>query len=118
MRLWLCALALVCTAHPAAAELRRPSCEVLVAFIFGGRAALIDQSFGKSFDAMTLDEFDQALDITADCIDQVEARPPDVPGLSPRERKLTQVQTLIRLTEDLRFYRNVRRERDRREVKR
>jgi hypothetical protein len=118
MRFWLCALALLCAGDPAAAQLRRPSCEVLIAFIYGGRAGLIDQSFGKSFDSMTMDEFDQALDIAGDCIDEVEARPPDVPGLSPRERKLTQVQMLTRLTEDLRFFRNQRRERDRRSVNR
>jgi hypothetical protein len=118
MRLWLCALALLCAAHPAAAQLRRPSCEVLIAYVYGGRAGLIDQSFGKSFETMTLDEFDQALDIAADCMDEVEARAPDIPGLSPRERKLTQIQLLARLNEDIRYYRNLRRERDQRSVKR
>jgi hypothetical protein len=108
----------LCAVYPALAQLRRPSCEALIAFVYSGRASVVEQSFGKAFDTMTVDEFGQALDIASDCIDQVEAGPPDVPGLLPRELKRTQLQMLTVLTEDLKYYRNQRRERDQRSVKR
>jgi hypothetical protein len=105
-------------ASQAMAQLRRPSCEALIGFVYSGRAGVVEQSFGKAFDAMTVDEFGQALDITADCVDAIEAGPPDVPGLLPRELKRTQLQMLTILEEDLKYFRNLRRERDRRSVSR
>src|SRR5262245_5840277 len=118
LRLMLPILMCLWLVQPAMAQLRRPSCEALIAFVYSGRAPVIEQSFGKPFDAMTVDEFDQALDIAGDCVDQVEAAPPDVPGLLPRELKYTQLQTLTVLIEDLKYYRNLRRERDQRSVRR
>jgi hypothetical protein len=118
MRRLLFALMCLCASHPAMAQLRRPSCEALVGFVYSGRAGVVEQSFGKAFDAMTVDEFGQALDIAADCVDAVEAGPPDVPGLLPRELKRTQLQMLTLLEEDLKYFRNLRRERDRRSVSR
>ena len=44
--------------------------------------------------------------------------PPDVPGLLPRELKRTRLQMLSLLGEDLKYFRNLRRERDRRSVSR
>jgi hypothetical protein len=118
MRRLLLALMCLCASHPAIAQLRRPSCEALVGFVYSGRAGVVEQSFGKAFDTMTVDEFGQALDIAADCVDEVEADPPDVPGLLPRELKRTRLQMLTILEEDLKYFRNVRRERDRRSVSR
>ncbi len=118
MRLVLPILGCLCVAQPALAQLRRPSCEALIAFVYSGRVSVVEQSFGKAFDAMTVDEFGQALDIAGDCVDQVEAAPPDVPGLLPRELKRTQLQMLTVLIEDLKYYRNLRRERDQRSVRR
>jgi hypothetical protein len=118
MRPVLTILICLCALQPALAQLRRPSCEALIAFVFSGRPSVVEQSFGKAFDAMTVDEFNQALDIASDCIDQVEAAPPDVPGLLPRELKRTQLQMLTVLIEDLHYYRNQRRERDQRSVRR
>jgi|SRR5262245_10368017 len=118
MRPMLCFLIFLCALPAAFAQLRRPSCEALVAFVYSGRASVVEQSFGKPFNTMTVDEFGQALDIAADCVDLVEAGPPDVPGLLPRELKRTQLQMLTVLIEDLKYYRNVRRERDQRSVSR
>jgi len=118
MRPVLFALIVLSALSPAFAQLRRPSCEALVAFVYSGRPSVVEQSFGKPFETMTMDEFVQALDIAADCIDQVEAGPPDVPGLLPRELKRTQLQMLTVLVEDLKYYRNIRRERDQRSVRR
>ena len=118
MRPVLCILVFLCALPPAFAQLRRPSCEALVAFVYSGRASVVEQSLGKAFDAMTVDEFGQALDMAADCIDEVEAGLPDVPGLLPRELKRTQLQMLTVLIEDLKYYRNARRERDQRSVRR
>jgi hypothetical protein len=118
MRPVLTILICLCALHPALAQLRRPSCEALIAFVFSGRPSVVEQSFGRTFDAMTVDEFNQALDIASDCVDQVEAAPPDVPGLLPRELKRTQLQMLTVLIEDLHYYRNQRRERDQRSVRR
>jgi hypothetical protein len=118
MRPLLPVLICLCGLQPAIAQLRRPSCEALVAFVYSGRTSVVGQSFGKAFDTMTVDEFGQALDIASDCIDQVEAAPPDVPGLLPRELKRTQLQMLTLLVEDLKYYRNQRRERDQRSVRR
>ena len=118
MRRLLCALMCLCASQPAVAQLRRPSCEALIGFVYSGRAGVVEQSFGKAFDVMTVDEFGQALDITADCVDAIEAGPPDVPGLLPRELKRTQLQMLTILEEDLKYFRNLRRERDRRSVSR
>ncbi|HEY4775214.1 MAG TPA: hypothetical protein VIH40_10395 [Xanthobacteraceae bacterium] len=106
--------ALLLWGSAAAAPLRKPSCEVLVALTYAGRAGAIEQFFGKPIDKMTVDEIGQAIDIVADCIDAAEAGPPDVPGLLPRERKHTQINALTMLTENLRYYRNSKRERDRR----
>ncbi len=94
--------------------LRAPSCEALVAFAMGARVDPIEVSFGKSPETMTIDEFDQALDIVSVCLDEVESRPPDVQGLLIRERKRPQFVALTQLTEDLQLYRNQRRERERR----
>ena len=118
MRPLLCVLICLCAPLPAMAQLRRPSCEALVGFVYSGRAGVVEQSFGKAFDTMTVDEFGQALDIAADCIDAIEAGPPEVPGLLPRELKRTQLQMLSILEEDLKYFRNLRRERDRRSVSR
>ena len=107
MRRLLFALMCLCASQPAMAQLRRPSCEALVGFVYSGRAGVVEQSFGKAFDTMT-----------ADCVDEVEAGPPDVPGLLPRELKRTRLQMLSLLEEDLKYFRNLRRERDRRSVSR
>ena len=76
------------------------------------------QMSGKSADAMTMDEFEQAIDIVSVCIDEVEIRAPDVPGLLTRERKRPQRVALTELLEDLKLYRNQRRERERRAAQR
>ena len=68
MRRLLFALMCLCASQPAMAQLRRPSCEALIGFVYSGRAGVVEQSFGKAFDTMTVDEFGQALDIAADCV--------------------------------------------------
>ncbi len=98
----ICALVLPL---PAVAAVRAPSCDALAAFALGARVNPIEISFGKPPEAMTVDEFDQALDIVAVCIDEVESGPPDVPGLTWRERKNVRINALARLVEDLRIYR-------------
>jgi hypothetical protein len=97
-----------------AAGLRAPSCEALVAFAMGARYDPVEVSFGKSPDVMTVDEFDQAIDIVSVCIDEVEQRGSDAPGLLMRERKRPQLVALTQLSEDLKLYRSQRRERERR----
>jgi hypothetical protein len=67
---------------------------------------------------MTLDEFDQALDIVAACLDEVESREADVPGLTYRERKRPQFVALTQFAEDLQLHRNHRRESERRAAQR
>jgi hypothetical protein len=98
----------------ARAEIRAPSCEALSAFTMGARHDPVEISFGKSPSAMTADEFDQAIDVVQVCIDQIEARSPDVPGLMMRERKRPQLVALRQFVEDLKLYRSDRRERERR----
>jgi hypothetical protein len=53
---------------PSIGGIRAPSCVALVAFAFGSRSDPIEVAFGKTAAAMTLDEFDQALDIVAACL--------------------------------------------------
>ncbi len=53
------------------AEIRAPSCEALSAFAMGARYDPIEISFGKPPSAMTVAEFDQAIDVVQVCIDQV-----------------------------------------------
>ena len=50
MRRLLFALMCLCASQPAMAQLRRPSCEALVGFVYSGRAGVVEQSFGKAFD--------------------------------------------------------------------
>jgi hypothetical protein len=96
---------------PAAGRIRGPSCDALVAIAIGARVDPVEVSFGKPVDAMTLDEFEQAIDVVSVCIDMVEAGPDDIPGLTIRELKRTQLSALTLLAEDLKLYRNRERER-------
>ena len=73
----------LCVSQPAMAQLRRPSCEALSRFVYSGRVGVVEQSFGKAFDTMTADEFGQALDIAADCVDEVEAGAARRAGVAP-----------------------------------
>jgi hypothetical protein len=100
------------------AGIRAPSCEAMTAFAMGARFDPVEVSFGKPPEAMTLDEFDQALDIVSACIDDVESRGPDIPGLMTRERKRPQLVALTQLAEDLKLYRSQRREKERRAAQR
>jgi len=116
-------LILLCTllswsAAATAAGIRAPSCDALAAFAFGARADPVEVSFGKPPAAMTVDEFDQALDIVAVCLDALAAAPADVPGLPQRERKRTRIGALTRLAEDLKLYRERQRENERRAAER
>jgi hypothetical protein len=101
---------------PALGGIRAPSCDALVAFALGARLDPVEISFGKSADAMTLDDFEQAIDIVSVCIDVIGAGPKDIPGLTLRELKHTQLSALALLLEDLKLYRN--RERERRAAQR
>ncbi len=115
--MWLAALVsviLLVAQNSARAGIRAPSCEALSAFAMGARYDPVEISFGKPPTAMTVEEFDQAIDVVQVCIDQVEARPPDVPGLTPRERKRPQLIALRQFIEDLKLYRSDHRERERR----
>lgn len=96
------------------AAIRPPSCDALTAFAMGARKDPVEISFGKPVGAMSVADFDQAIDVVEDCIDQIEARPPDLPGYSLYERKRPQVIALRQFVEDLRLYRNEQRERERR----
>jgi hypothetical protein len=117
MRRWLVICGLVlCGSLPAAAGIRAPSCDALVAFAFGARLAPVEVSFGKPPEDMTVDEFDQALDIVADCLDYFESGPADIPGLTLRERKRHKINALSTLAEDLKIYRGRAREREQRAV--
>ena len=107
---------LICGLQPVSARLRAPSCDAAIAFALTQLDA-IEMSFGKRVDDMTADDFSQAIDIVSVCMDAVAAAPPDVPGLLPRERKRTQVNALTALAEDLVFFRNRQRERERRAAK-
>ncbi len=98
----------------AAAGIRAPSCDALAAFAFGARVDPIEVSFGKPPETMTVDEFDQALDVVAVCIDAIESAPPDPPRVSDRERKRTKINSLTTMAEDLKIYRERRREFERR----
>lgn len=95
----------------AGAQLRAPSCEVLIAFAQGARHNMIELSFGKPVEDMTADDFATAAAVVSGCIDMVEARPPDIPGLPPRERKSSQLGALTAIAEDLALYRSRQRER-------
>jgi hypothetical protein len=119
MRRWLVACALTLCGSPAAtAGIRAPSCDALVAFAFGARVNPIEVSFGKTPEAMTVDDFDQALDVVAVCLDWVESKPADIPGLTLRERKRARIQALSTLAEDLKIYRSRAREKERRAAER
>ncbi|MGZ3411106.1 MAG: hypothetical protein ACXWKC_15815 [Xanthobacteraceae bacterium] len=113
-RIFLVTVFMVAGAAASAAGIRAPSCEALIAFSMGARYDPVEVSFGKAPDEMTVDEFDQALDIVSVCIDEIEQRGPDVPGLMTRERKRPQLVALMQLTEDLKLYRSQRRESERR----
>jgi hypothetical protein len=102
----------------ASAGIRATSCDALVAFSFGARVEPIEISFGKPPAAMTVDDFDQALDVVAVCLDQIESGPDDIPGLTLRERKRARINALTRLAEDLRIYRSRQRDNERRAVER
>ena len=115
--MWRCilVLAILLAARSAAdAGIRAPSCEALVAFALGARLDPIEISFGKPAVSMSVEEFDQAIDVVQVCVDQIETRPADVPGLTPRERKRPQLTALLQFIEDLKFYRSGQRERERR----
>jgi|SRR5687768_16865547 hypothetical protein len=99
--------------YPAFAGIRAPSCDALVAFSFGARVEPVEVSFGKPPAAMTLDDFEQALDVVAVCLDEVENGPADIPGLTLRERKRAKINALSTLAEDLTIYRNRQRENER-----
>lgn len=113
-RMFLVAAFLALGAVPAAAGIRAPSCVALTAFAMGARSDPIEVAFGKTAAAMSLDEFDQALDVVAACIDEVESRGPEHPGLTYRERKRPQIIALTQFAEDLKLYRSQKRERERR----
>jgi hypothetical protein len=119
--MWLAILVsaiLFAGANLARAGIRAPSCEALVAFAMGARYDPVEVSFGKAPEAMTLDEFDQAIDVVSVCIDEVENRAPDIAGLMMRERKRPQLVALTQLSEDLKLYRGQRRESERRAARR
>ena len=98
---------------PALSGIRPASCDALVAFAHGARVEPIEISFGKSPAAMTVDDFDQALDVVAVCLDQIENGPTDIPGLTMCERKRSKINALSTLVEDLRVYRDRQRENER-----
>ena len=108
---------LVCESRLASAQMRTPSCEVLIAFVQGARRDMIEMSFGKPVEQMTADDFKRASATVSACMDATQAGPPDVPGLLPRERKSSQISALTVIAEDLALYRNRLRERSRRAVK-
>ena len=109
----LVAIAVVLFSVPAqAASLRPSSCDALIAVAQSMRPSTIEVGFGKPIEALTFDEFEQALDMVTVCIDEVQAGPEDVPGLFPRERKNARLHALTILIEDLRFFRNLARERE------
>jgi hypothetical protein len=103
---------------PALAGIRAPSCDALVAFAHGARFEPVEVSFGKPPAAMSVDDFDQALDVVAVCLDQIENGPADVPGLTMRERKRSKINALTNLREDLMLYRSRQRENERRAAER
>lgn len=114
-------LFLICAliaASPAFAGIRAPSCTALVSFAHGARFEPIEVSFGKPPGAMSVDDFDQALDVVAVCLDQIENGPEDIPGLTMRERKRTKINALTTLREDLLLYRSRQREHERRAAER
>lgn len=94
--------------------MKAPSCEILTAFAMGARQDPVEISFGKPPRAMTVAEFDQAIDMVQVCIDQVEAQPPDSPYLTLYERKRPRLIALRQFAEDLGLYRSEQRERERR----
>jgi hypothetical protein len=94
--------------------LKAPSCEILSAFAVGARQDPVEISFGKPPRAMSVAEFDQAIDVVEVCIDQIEALPPDTPYLTLYERKRPRLIALRQFVEDLAFYRSEQRERERR----
>jgi hypothetical protein len=115
--MWLAALVsaiLLVAQSSARAGILAPSCEALSAFTMSARYDPVEISFGKPARAMTVAEFDQAIDVVEDCVDQIEARPPDLPGFTFRERKRPQLIALRQFVEDLQLYRNEQRERERR----
>ena len=94
--------------------IKAPSCEILTAFAMGARQDPVEISFGKPPRAMTVAEFDQAIDVVEVCIDQIEAQPPDMPHLALYERKRPRLIALRQFVEDLGLYRSEQRERERR----
>ena len=64
--MWLAALVsviLLVAQNSARAGIRAPSCEALSAFAMGARYDPVEISFGKPPTAMTVEEFDQAIDV-------------------------------------------------------
>jgi hypothetical protein len=112
----ICVVLLASPSLASATGLRAPSCDALVAFAFGARMALVEVSFGKDPEIMTVSEFDQAIDVVSVCFDEVENGPADIPGLTLRERKRARINALTSLMEDLKIYRSRARERERRAV--
>jgi hypothetical protein len=113
----LLAMAIIPLAGASAAAdpaMRAPSCEALIAFAVAARPDRIEVSFGKKAEQMSVDEFDRAIATVASCADEVRNRPPDHPSMFPRERKPMQLSSLMILGEDLRFYRSLEQERERR----
>jgi hypothetical protein len=94
-------------------DLRTPSCEALSAIAFGSRGDPVELAFGRPVNTLSVAEFDWAIEIVQGCVDQIEAQPPDEPGLTMRERKLPQLVALRQFMEDLKFYRVAQRERER-----
>ncbi len=120
MRLVLVLLLLLAAALPARAELPRlPSCQVLIALMDGARMRMIEGSFGRRFDEMSVQDFDAVLEVVSDCIDVAAARGPDRPGLFRWEQRSTQLNVLSILLEEVQLLRGRQRqrERDRRAVK-
>jgi hypothetical protein len=113
-RIAFVALLMVADLAAAAPRLRAPSCEALVAFALGSRFDPVEGSFGLAVSDMTVDDFDQAIDIVSVCIDEVEHRAADVPGLMIRERKRPQLVALRQFVEDLQLYRRQRQDHERR----
>jgi hypothetical protein len=91
--------------------IRGPSCDALVAIAVGARVDPVEVGFGKPVASMTLDDFEQAIDLVSVCLDIIASGPEDVPGLMLRERKRPQLAALTILLEDLKLYRSQERER-------
>ena len=99
-------------AQPAAAGVRAPSCDAIAAFAYGPPVDPIELTFGKPPAVMTVDEFDQAIDIVGVCLDAAQAQQTE--NMHPwfRERRRNRIAAYSSLAEDLKIYRSRARERE------